>query len=1041
MRLPELAIKRPVLAIVFSAVLVLFGLFSYQSLSVREYPDVDSPHVSIQTGYRGAAAEIMESQITQVIEDAISGISGIERIWSSSREEYSSVNVEFSLDRDIESATNDVRDRISRILNILPEEADQPRIQKSESDAQAILWLSLTSDRLNQLELTDYAERSLVDPISTVNGVAQVRIGGARRYAMRIWLDPAAMAARGVTIGDIETAIRAQNVQIPSGRIESSMREFSIKTRSDLRTPEEFRQIIIYDEAAGRIRLGDVAQVEVAPENDRTSLRMNGRVGVGLGIVRQSGANVLEVANGVKAIVRQLERNLPEGVSIKTSYDQSVFISQSIKEVFIALGIAMVLVILVIFFFLRSIAATFIPAIAIPVSIISTLIILAALDYSVNVLTLLALVLAIGLVVDDAIVVLENIHRRIEEGEPPLLAASRGAKQVGFAVIATTIVLIAVFIPISFLDGTTGRLFREFGVAVAAAVMFSSFVALTLTPMLCSKLLVEAKKEGWFYKSTERLFTGLAAGYGKLLGWTLKIPLVIIALAIGFSALAYNFYEAVPKEFAPTEDRGVFYISVRAPEGATMEYTKRNVEKIDAVLKPLGDSGEATSFFSFLGTFRQPGPTNQAFMFARLVPWEERERSQQDIVKTVFPGLLSIPGVRAFAINPGSLGQRGFSAPVQVNVGGPSYDVINGWVDRVMARAQEENPKLLNLDKDYEETQPQIHVDIDRARASNLGVSIETIGRTLETLMGARNVTTYDQGGKQYEVIVQAQEENRRTRDDLTNIYVRSETSGELIPLSSFVSLTERAGPGDLKRVDRLRSVQISASLGPDYSLEEALNYLETLIREEAGQDATINYDGLSRSYKDSNQALVFTFVTALLVVFLALAAQFESFIHPLIIMTTVPLAITGALGSILLTGLSLNVYSQIGMIMLIGLTAKNAILIVEFANQLRDQGKEVLAAIQEASIIRLRPILMTTISTALGAVPLAIATGAGAESREAIGIVIIGGLIFSTVLSLFVVPVVYVMLARFSRPSGYLAARLNELEATHADRQKKTPA
>ena len=1037
MRLPELAIKRPVLAIVCSAVLVLFGLFSYQSLSVREYPDVDSPHVSIQTGYRGAAAEIMESQITQVIEDAIAGISGIERIWSSSREEYSSVNVEFSLDRDIESATNDVRDRVSRIVNLLPEEADLPRIQKAESDAQAILWLSLTSDRLNQLELTDYAERTLVDPISTVNGVAQVRIGGARRYAMRIWLDPAAMAARGVTIGDIEDAIREQNVQIPSGRIESSMREFSIKTRSDLRTPEEFRRIIIYDEVEGRVHLGDVARIEVAPENDRTNLRVNGRAGVGLGIVRQSGANVLEVANGVKEIARQLERNLPEGVTIRTSYDQSVFISQSIKEVFIALGIAMVLVILVIFLFLRSVAATFIPAVAIPVSIISTLIILAALDYSVNVLTLLALVLAIGLVVDDAIVVLENIHRRIEEGEPPLLAANRGAKQVGFAVIATTIVLIAVFIPISFLDGTTGRLFREFGVAVAAAVMFSSFVALTLTPMLCSKLLVEAKKEGWFYRSTERLFTGLAAGYGKLLGWTLKIPLVVVALAIGFSALAYSFYQAIPKEFAPTEDRGVFFVSVRAPEGATMEYTKRNVEKIDAVLKPLGDSGEATSFFAFLGTFRQPGPTNEAFMFARLVPWEERERSQQDIVKSVFPGLLSIPGVRAFAINPGSLGQRGFSAPVQVNIGGPTYDVINGWVDRVIERAQE-NPQLLNLDKDYEETQPQIHVEIDRARASNLGVSIETIGRTLETLMGARNVTTYDQGGKQYEVIVQAQEENRRTGDDLTNIYVRSETSDQLIPLSSFVSLTERAGPGDLNRVDRLRSVQISASLGPDYSLEEALNYLETLIREEAGQNATITYDGLSRSYKDSNQALVFTFVTALLVVFLALAAQFESFIHPLIIMTTVPLAVTGALGSILLTGLTLNVYSQIGMIMLIGLTAKNAILIVEFANQLRDEGKEILVAIQEAAIIRLRPILMTTISTALGAVPLAVATGAGAESREAIGIVIIGGLIFSTVLSLFVVPVVYILLARFSRPSGYLAARLNELETTHVDKQKQ---
>ncbi|MFC4272984.1 MMPL family transporter [Sneathiella chungangensis] len=1032
MRLPDIAIKRPVLAIVFSAVLVLFGLFSYQTLSVREYPDIDSPNVSIQTGYRGASAEIIESQITQVIEDAVAGISGVERISSSSREEYSTVNVEFSLSRDIESATNDVRSRISRIVNQLPVEADTPQISKTESDARPILWLSLTSNRLSQLELTDYAERNLVDPLSTVDGVAQIRIGGARRYAMRIWLNTSAMAARGVTISDVEYAIREQNVQIPSGRIESNMREFSIKTQSDLKTPEEFRRIIIYDDVNGRVRLGDVADVEIAAENDRTNLRVNGRAAIGLGVVRQSGANVLEVANGVKAIVERLERNLPSGLNIQVSYDQSVFISQSIKEVFIALGIAMVLVILVIFFFLRSIAATFIPAVAIPVSIIATLTVLAALDYSVNVLTLLALVLAIGLVVDDAIVVLENIHRRIEEGEPPLLAASRGSKQVAFAVVATTIVLIAVFIPISFLDGTTGRLFREFGVAVAAAVMFSSFVALTLTPMLCSKLLVEANKEGWFYKSTERIFTGLAVGYGKALKWTLKIPLIVVAVAVGLSAIAYNLYDAIPKEFAPTEDRGIFFIPVKAPEGATMDYTRANVDKIEAVLKPLEESGEASRIFAFLGTFRQPGPVNEAFMFTRLVPWEERERSQQEIVNSIFPKLLSIPGVRAFAINPASLGQRGFSAPVQINIGGPSYDVINEWVDRVIERARE-NPKLLNLDKDFEETQPQIHVEIDRARASNLGVTIETIGRTLETLMGARNVTTYDQGGKQYEVIVQARKEDRSSRDDLSNVYVRSDESWQIIPLSGFVTLSEQAGPGELKRVDRLRTVQISASLGPDYTLEEAISYLEDIIKEEAGEEASISYDGLSRSFKDSNQALIFTFVTALLVVFLALAAQFESFIHPFIIMTTVPLAITGALGSILLTGLTLNIYSQIGMIMLIGLTAKNAILIVEFANQLRDEGADILTAIQEAAIIRLRPILMTTISTALGAVPLAIATGAGAESREAIGIVIIGGMMFSTILSLFVVPVVYLLLARFSKPSGYLAAQLNELEAAHS--------
>jgi len=1036
MRLPDLAIKRPVLAVVFSLVLILFGLFSYQSLSVREYPDVDRPNVSITTGYRGASAEIVESQITQIVEDAVAGISGVSRIDSTSREEYSSVNVEFNLTRDIEEATNDVRSRISRILNVLPEEADQPRISKTESDARPIMWLSLTSTSLNQLELTDYADRNLVDPLSTVDGVAQVWIGGARRYAMRIWLNSPALTARALTVQDVETAVREQNVQIPSGRIESSMREFSIRTQSDLKTPDEFRQIILKNDDMGIVRLGDVAVVEIDAENERTSLRVNGNAAIGLGVVRQSGSNVLEVANGVKEVVNRLNANLPAGLEIQVSYDQSVFISQSIKEVFIALGIAMVLVILVIFLFLRSVRATFIPAVAIPVSIIATLTILAMLDYSVNVLTLLALVLAIGLVVDDAIVVLENIHRRIEEGEPPLLAASRGSKQVAFAVIATTIVLIAVFIPISFLDGTTGRLFREFGVAVAAAVMFSSFVALTLTPMLCSKLLVEARKEGWFYRSTEKVFVGLANGYGRLLTRTLKIPLIVVGVAVAFSALAYNFYEMAPKEFAPTEDRGVFYIPVSAPEGATMEYTKRNVLKIEDIFNPLVESGEAERVFAFLGTFRQPGPVNEAFMLTRLVPWDQRTRSQQEIVKESFPKLLSIPGVRAFAVNPASLGQRGFRAPVQVIMGGPSYGVLNEWADRIIERAAE-NPNLLNVDKDYKETQPQIHVDIDRERAANLGVSLDAIGRTLETLMGARNVTTYDQGGKQYDVIVQARKEDRQNRDDLANIYVRSDSSGKLIPLSNLVTLEDKAGPGELKRSDRLRAVRVSASLGPDYTLDQALSYLEQLVEEESGGEARVSYGGLSRSFKDSNTALTFTFVTALLVVFLALAAQFESFIHPLIIMTTVPLAITGALGAIVLTGLSLNIYSQIGIIMLIGLTAKNAILIVEFANQLRDEGADILEAITDASIIRLRPILMTTISTALGAVPLAIATGAGAESREAIGIVIIGGVVFSTILSLFVVPVFYLLLARFSRPSGYLATRLSEMETVHADAKR----
>ncbi len=1028
MRLSDLAIKRPVLAIVMSLVLILFGLFSYQTLSVREYPNVDKPNVSISTTYRGASADIIESQITQVIEDAVAGIGGVTRINSSSREESSSVNVEFDLSRDIESATNDVRSRVSRIVSQLPDEADAPRISKTESDARPIMWLSMTSARMGPLELTDYAERNLVDPLSTVNGVASVRIGGARRYAMRIWLDTSALAAHSLTVQDLENAIRAQNVQLPSGRIESSEREFNIRTESDLKTPEEFQRVIVRNDERGMIRLGDVAEVEVGAENERTGLRVNGQAAVGLGVIRQSGSNVLEVAEGVKDVVDRLQPSLPDGVSLIVSYDQSVFISQSIQEVFIALGIAMLLVVLVIFLFLRSVRATFIPAVAIPVSIIATLSILAALDYSVNVLTLLALVLAIGLVVDDAIVVLENIHRRIELGEPPLLAASRGSKQVAFAVIATTIVLVAVFLPISFLEGTTGRLFREFGVAVAAAVMFSSFVALTLTPMLCSKLLVEQSKEGIFYRSTELIFDKLASAYRFGLSFAVALPVIMIAVAVLVSAVAYEFYNRLPKEFAPTEDRGIFFIPVKAVEGASFDYTERNVRKIEALLNPLVEQGDAVRVFALVGSFSRPGPVNTAFMFSRLVPWEERERSQQQIVRSVFPGLLSIPGVRAFAINPASLGQRSFGAPVDVIVRGPSYEVINEWVDRVIERAAE-NPGLLNVDKDYSESQPQIFVDIDRDRASDLGVSIATIGRTLETLMGSRNVSTYEEGGKQYDVIMRARIEDRSSQNDLEKVYVRSDRSNRLIPLSNFVSLSEAAGSAELKRTDRLRAVRITASLGPGYTLEQALGYLENLVLEDLTDEARISFGGLSRTFKDSNKALLFTFVTAFLVVFLALAAQFESFIHPIIIMTSVPLAVTGALGAMLFYGLSLNVYSQIGIIMLIGLTAKNAILIVEFANQLRDEGMSVKEAVVEASVIRLRPILMTTISTALGAVPLAVASGAGAESRETIGVVIIGGVLFSTVLSLGVVPVFYLLLARFSKPSSYLSDHLNQLE------------
>ena len=1032
MRLPEIAVKRPVLAAVFSMVLVIFGLFSYRALTVREYPDVDPPVVSVQTTYRGASAQIVESRITQVIEDAVAGIGGVKRVKSTSREESSSVSIEFNLRRDIDAAANDVRDRVARAIRLLPEEAERPRIARTQADARPIMWLGLTSEKLTPVELTDYAERFLVDQLSVVDGVARVRIGGARRQAMRIWLDKQALAARGLTAADVERAIREQNIDLPSGRIESRMREFAVRTDTALKTPQDFRNVVVKDDDGYLIRLGEVATVELAPENERTELRAHGRVAVGLGVVRQSKANTLTVARGIKALLPGLRAGLPAGMILEESYDQSLFIEQSIREVYKALAISMVLVVGVIFVFLRSFRATLIPAVAIPVSVIASFTVLAVLGYSINVLTLLALVLSIGLVVDDAIVVLENVHRRIENGEPPLLAAVRGSKQIAFAVIATTVVLVAVFLPISFQGGSSGRLFREFGVAVAAAVIISSFVALSLTPMLCSKWLRPISDEAFLVRATDTVFVGLAAGYRHLLERASRMIILVVATTFAISGVAYLLYLELPKEFAPPEDRGVFYISMTAPEGASMDYTRRYVLEIEGYLEELKADGGMSRVITILSpSWRGPGQVNRAFTIARLKTWDEREVSQQEVIDKVLPKILAVPGVKAYAIGPRVLGQRHWGRPVQIIIGGPSYELLDQWADDLIAVA-EGNPGLQSIGKNYQETRPELRVHIDRDRAADLGVLIEDVGRTLETMLGERRVGTFQRGGKLYEVILRARPEDRATPHDLANIYVKSDTTDRLIPLGNLVTVSEAAGALSLARVDRLRSITVQASLAPDYSLADALDYMAVVAARELPAQARVTYDGASRSYNETTSALYFTFAMALLIVYLALAAQFESFIHPIVIMVAVPLSVTGALGAMLATGLSLNVYSQIGIIMLIGLTAKNAILIVEFANQLRDRGQDYRSAVLEASQIRLRPILMTTISTALGALPLALASGAGAEARATLGIVIIGGVLFSTLLSLFAVPAFYLILARFTKPTGHIERALSALDDRH---------
>ena len=1027
--LSDTSIRRPVLATVLSAVLLIFGLFAFDRLTVREYPDIDRPVISIGTTYRGASAPIIETQVTQVVEDAVAGISGIETISSTSREESSSVNIEFEAARDIEAAANDVRDRVARAVGRLPDEAERPRVAKSDSDARPMIWIAVSSENMDGLALTDYSERFLVDRLSAVPGVARVMVGGGRRAAMRVWVDPEALAARRLTVQDVEAALRRQNIELPSGRIESVSREVAVRTETALQSAEEFRALIVKEVSGHLVRLGEVAEVVVGAENERSEFRVNGRTAVGIGAVKQSTANTLDVADGVAAEVVALRGSVPPGFTIDVSYDRSVFIRQSIEEVFVALGIALVLVVGVIFVFLRSVPATLVPAVAIPISIVASFTVLAALGFSINVLTLLALVLAIGLVVDDAIVVLENIHRRMEAGEPPLLAATRGARQIAFAVIATTVVLVAVFVPISFMEGSTGRLFREFGISVAAAVVFSSLVALTLTPMMCSKLLRPPDRAGFLWRVTEVGFAAMHRGYAWALGRTLGAPIVVVAVALAVSVAAYALFESLPREFAPPEDRGVAFIPISAPEGASLEYTKRYVIEIEEALRPLVERGDAARVFTILAPgFGRPGAVNAAFSIVRLRDWAERDVSQSEIVAEIAPKLMAVPGVRAFAITPPGLGQRFSSAPVEMVLGGPSYEVLAEWRDRILARAREA-PGLTSVRSDYEETRPEIKVEIDRDRAGDLGVSVEDIGRTLETLLGSRFVTTFIRGGKEYNVVLQARADARASRRDLADIYVRSEASGALVPLANLVRFTEGAGARALERVDRLRAITISAGLAPGTTLGEALDYLDGLADAELPAAARVTYAGEAREYRRSSAAIFLTFGLALVVVFLALAAQFESFIHPFIIMLTVPLAITGGLGAMALTGLTLNVYSQIAIIMLIGLQAKNAILIVEFANQLRDKGRAVRAAVLEASVTRLRPILMTTIATAFGALPLALASGAGAEARSTLGTVIIGGIGFATLLSLFVIPVLYDLLARFARPTGTIAKRLSALE------------
>tara|TARA_B100001109_G_C18860359_1_gene473649 strand:+ start:655 stop:3684 length:3030 start_codon:yes stop_codon:yes gene_type:complete len=1003
MHISEITVNRPVLAIVISLFLVLIGVVSYDKLSIREYPDIDKPVVTVSTIYRGASAEIMERDVTQILEDSISGISDIVEITSESQNEYSSVKIEFNLKRDMDSAANDVREKVSRALPKLPKNSEQPRVSKSDTDARAVMWIGFSSNQLNSIELNDYLERNVIDRLSILPGVASITIGGERKYAIRIWLDPDKMSARNITVNDVLSSINRENIEKPAGRLDSVNRELDIQMKSKLSSISEFKKIAIKNYDGLNVKLEDISRIEIGPETERGFLRANGENAIGLGIVRQTKSNVLKVANAVKQELALIKPTLPQNIKMEVGYDQSIFVQESIYQVRLALFISMLMVVAVIFYFLRSPRATLIPAITIPISIIATFYVIYILGYTLNVLTFLALVLAIGLIVDDSIVVLENIKRRIDNNESVYDASILGAKQITFVVIATTIVLISVFLPLSFMEGKTGRLFIEFGVVLSFAVIFSSIVALTLTPMLCSKLFKDVDKND----SNPALLDKFRVFYRKSLISSQENPKKVFTFSILIIFISIILLQVTQKELAPIEDRGVFIVIVNTPEGSTLEYTDKIVKQVEENLNVYREKNEIKKVFAVVapGFSGQPGAVNTAYLFATLTPWSDR-RHQKEIVRELFPKLISIPGARVIAINPPSLGGSNFKPGLQLVISGNRYDDINNWGNLLIESTGD--MKFKNQNIDYKLTNPRVNLSIDRDRAYELGVSASEISSTIETLFASNTITTFVNDGLTYNVILQAEDSYRNSPNNLDNIYIKAPLSEELIPLSNLVNISESSSSETLKRINRMPSTIFSASLLPGYPLGDALEEITELAKNLLPANAKITYSGTSKEYYKSGNSLLFTIIFAVLIVYLVLSAQFESFRNPLTIILTVPVALTSGLYTLFLTGTSINVYSQIGFLMLIGLIAKNGILVVEFANQLRKEGMSISESIIESSMIRLRPVLMTTISTLLGAIPLILSTGAGAESRYSMAIVVFGGITLSSLITLYLIPALY---------------------------------
>jgi multidrug efflux pump len=1038
MTLSDIAVRRPVLAFVISALIIVFGILGLQQLPLRELPDVDQPVVSVSVEYPGANAEVVENRVTQVIEDQLSGIDGIDLISSSSRDGNSRISVTFDLSRDIEAAANDVRDAVSRITDRLPPEVDEIEVRKQDSDARPFMWYSLMSDRMTSEELSDYAARALVDRFSIIDGVASIRIGGERRYAIRIWLDPRAMAARSITVADIETALRTQNIEVPGGSIETPDTQIVVRVERLFAEPDSFERLPIAQGEGGHIiRLGEIADVSLEAENPRTLFRGNGNNMIGLGFVRQSQANSVQVASDVADLAGRIRPSLPEGMTLLVASDDTVFIEESIREVWRTLFVAATLVVLVIYLFLGSFRAAIIPAAVVPVCLIGVFAGLAAAGFSINILTLLALVLVIGLVVDDAIVVLENIQRRVDMGEGAALASLRGGRQVFFAVIATTTVLVSVFVPLVFLPGFIGRIFNELALTIAVAVILSSFVALTLSPMMASKLIKPSSEARGPARWVNNLIKRLRANYRSSLAIALRAPwLIIPVILVAFGGSAY-LLDRLPGELTPPEDRGGFFGFFSGPEGASFDYMAEEANEIEDILLEYVESGELRRVLVVSPGWGGAG-YNSGIVIGTMVHWDDR-RDGSAIVNEINGRFGQLTGVRAFASMRSAIGGGGGGDDIQFVLQGPEYEALDAEAERLLAAIRAENPNLIRARKDYEPNSPRFVVDIDRERAAALGVTVADIGQTLQTHLGSRRVGQFIDQGEAYNVILENRRDERSSAQDLETLYVEGR-SGQLIPLSNLVTVSQVGEAASRERVDRQRAITVSATLADGYTLGEAVTWLDSWAMRELPPDFSTTYLGGAKEYLEANSALLFAFGMALLIVFLVLAAQFESFIQPLVIMLTVPLAVTGGLFGLEMIGSSLNIYSQIGLVILIGLAAKNGILIVEFANQLREEGNDLLTATLDASEIRFRPILMTGLSTAIGSAPLVLADGPGAESRITIGVVILTGVTVATLFTLFVIPVAYSVLGRYTKTPNWMS-RLLEKQAKSAGSEPVTGA